>query len=587
MMWRIRLGVCALAILGMMLWCLAGPLASQAMAEGAGGAVERKLITSFHMVYAKESETSFNYRTEEWVTATYDDQGRITHKEFTGDYSEGYESANGRGYTLDYEYDRSGNLLRITGTEGDPAQPSASVSWYVGFEKGGLVMRASGTENSGHRSVSDYHDKDGKLVSREYLIRTGAVDGNGRLSFTYDDQGRLIGQSAEVGNNDDWSHLTTYEITVDYDKNSRLSSMETCDADGGLWSKRTYKYDDAGRMTGREFRNVRSGSDETISQTYSYSKKGRLKSGKQKGSTGNWADATASFKTDKDGSIVSARIEGEDFVRTYEIEYAEVEGVAGKEPVNALDLTDPFNPELYNELWVSHSNMDPTPFDEAECLKTHREWLELHGGASGQGGSKQASDKTNPASTYDPIISAYRKALGGEAQPSDEVVNSLVWDMRDRLQGKLSYAFCDLNADGAAELLVGVEEDTPTAEEGLSVSYRLYDLFTAVGGKPTRVLGDDAMASLGYRAFCVPCEDGVVATGGTGGAAYHIRECWQMGDKANELALICRVTMSGDSYEFADGSGSSQTLTGEEAKDKYASITAQYTPIASFDWQTL
>ena len=310
-----------------------------------------------------------------------------------------------------------------------------------------------------------------------------------------------------------------------------------------------------------------------------------MKSARQKGSTGNWADATASFKTDKDGTIVSVRIEGEDFVRTYEIEYAEVEGVAGKEPVNALDLTDPFSPELYNELWVSHSNMDPTPFDEAECLKTHREWLELHGDAAG--GSKQASDKTNPASTYESVISAYKEALDGETQPSDEVVNSLVWDMRNRLKGKLSYAFYDLNADGAEELLVGVEEGTPTAEEGLSVSYRLYDLFTAVGGKPTRVLGDDAMASLGYRAFCVPCEDGVVATGGSGGAAYHIREYWQMEDKANELTLVSRVTTSGDSYEFADGSGGSQTLTGAEAKDKYAGITAQYTPIASFDWQAL
>ena len=72
MMWRNRSGICTFAILGMMLWCLAGPLASQAMAEGAGGAVERKLITSFHMVYEKESETSFSYRTEEWVTATYE-----------------------------------------------------------------------------------------------------------------------------------------------------------------------------------------------------------------------------------------------------------------------------------------------------------------------------------------------------------------------------------------------------------------------------------------------------------------------------------------------------------------------------------
>ena len=95
------------------------------------------------------------------------------------------------------------------------------------------------------------------------------------------------------------------------------------------------------------------------------------------------------------------------------------------------------------------------------------------------------------------------------------------------------------------------------------------------------------MGSLGYRAFCIPCENGVLVTGGSGGANYHVCEYWKMGKKANELALLCGVVVDGGSYTFTNDSGDSETLTGEEAIAKYAGIAAGYTPIASFDWRLL
>lgn len=335
----------------------------------------RKLITAFHVTYSSKKWPDQAY--EEWVNASYDKQGRITHKEITRETS--FNGWDGEpAYSLDFEYDAAGDLQHVSGVESPGASYSTQVNWNLGYEEGNATLRASGTEGSDSRYINDTYDADGNLVNRDYLIRTGQVLENGTLTLSYDAYGRISGQSANKGYNGDQSSMSRYDTSVTYDGSSRIASIEVLDSCGKLFSRRTYEYDDAGRLTSRNHFYDGGSSNLTVKQSYSYDEDGRLSSIDQTEGDGWWAPAKATFTTDEDGSIVTARIEGEDYTRTYEVEYVTISTSRGQEPFNAVDLTNPVNPEIYNELWVSHANLDPTPYDESAFLRENRRWLELH-----------------------------------------------------------------------------------------------------------------------------------------------------------------------------------------------------------------
>lgn len=340
-------------------------------------AVARKLITSFHMVLENKKAS---YIEDEWVKATYDEEGNITYKEMTGDWPRGEHES---GYSLNYEYDEDGRLIRVIGDRSDLQQPSGGLRWDITYGPDGDSSHAAGEEYSSRRFLDDMFDDEGHLVSRDYLIRTSQVLSNGSLTLTYDKEGRISSLSADTGYNEVPETMSHYEASTKYDGNNRLTSIETVDSDGKLFSRRTYQYDDAGHMLKRSHFYDGGGSGLTVDQTYTYDGNGRLVSGEQQGNDGYWASSTATFTTDDDGSIISARIESDGFIRTYEVEYVLLETPRGKEPFNAVDLTNPFNPVIYNELWFSaYTALDPTPFDEREFLRANRKWLELNTASS-------------------------------------------------------------------------------------------------------------------------------------------------------------------------------------------------------------
>lgn len=341
--------------------------------------LSRKLVSSFHISYDSKKWPDQSY--EEWMSATYDDAGRMTRKEITGNWPVGYEGETG--YSLSYTYDDKGRLSTISGTEGEsyqavfPDYTPGKLTWDVVYETGGVTSLASGLEFDDPRHVVDVCDEDGNLVSRDFLIRTGQIIEDGSLALSYDDNGRLVYQSVQSSSTGG-SYVSSYEVSASYDNASRLSSIEIVDSDGKLFSRREYKYNNDGRMTKRDLFYDGGNSNLTVNQSYSYNEKGLLTSGEQNSNETFWGNTTAVFTTDNDGSIISARIEGDNFIHTYEVEYTTVKTPKGQEPFNAVDLTDPFSPELYNDLWVSHANLDPTPFDESEFLRVNRRWLELH-----------------------------------------------------------------------------------------------------------------------------------------------------------------------------------------------------------------
>ena len=237
--------------------------------------------------------------------------------------------------------------------------------------------------------------------------------------------------------------------------------------------------------------------------------------------------------------------------------------------------------------WTGWMDEDGVYHNAAGVLAIHDATYEVVDSGSGSKKKTTSGDAEKAASKYESVLGTYRDGLASDVQPSYEEANPEAWAAREHIRENLAYALHDLNGDGSEELLIGVEEDEPTLDEGLSVWYRLYDLFTIVGGKPARVLGDEQVGSLGYRAYCVPCKDGVLATGGSGGMSLHLLEYWRMGKKAGNLKLISRVVVDGDTYTFEDSDGKTETLTGEIATNRSAGIVSTYIPIARFDWHLL
>ena len=345
-------------------------------AKSVGDDIPRKLVTSFHLTRSGKSQDDNPY--EEWVRATYDEAGRITHKEVIREANY-FVVEFDTPFSLNYEYDPVGRLVQVSGTEGEAGENAKLLNWDISYAEDGQTSHASETEMGDNRYIDDTFDSDGRLVARNHLVRTGQVLQEGSTTLSYDAYGRIAGQFATTNYGDDQSSANRYEMSVYYDQACRITSIESLDPSGKLLSKYTYEYDDEGRLANRDYIENEGSGNLTVNQTYAYDENGHLSSIEQTGGSGWWQPAKATFETDEDGSIVAATIEGDSYILTYEVEYTTIGTPRGQEPFNAVDFTNPVNPVLYNELFVScHSGLDSTLFGESEFIKESRRWLELH-----------------------------------------------------------------------------------------------------------------------------------------------------------------------------------------------------------------
>ena len=216
-------------------------------------------------------------------------------------------------------------------------------------------------------------------------------------------------------------------------------------------------------------------------------------------------------------------------------------------------------------------------------------------GAMGTGDATVASVSADSADTgvhhgveaYEPYLQGMRMSLKSGDQ--------LTWFMDDWVWGaefesvkdEIAYAFHDLNGDGNDELLVGIVKDGDHSAQrlGTRVGYELLDLFTMDDGQFNRVLSINEMSSLGYRAYCVPCEGNCLAVGGSSGALQDHVSLWRFGKLAGDRELVASIDVDDDTYTFTDGDGRVEVLSGDKGKARYEELIAQFTPKTGFNWQ--
>lgn len=181
-----------------------------------------------------------------------------------------------------------------------------------------------------------------------------------------------------------------------------------------------------------------------------------------------------------------------------------------------------------------------------------------------------------------PVVKAYSTACAGQSGYDTSLVNPEIIDAAKHGE-HFQYAFYDCNGDGKKDLIIA--SDRVGKNEGLECDYTLYDLYGIGQNGAYRIIDNEHMQSLGYRSYCVICEDDVLATGGSGGATYNVR---QYNDPEHGMAMGWRdrVTIDGDTYTFDSGKGS-QVLTGSEGKAHYQELIAQYRPVTDIVWHSL
>ena len=182
---------------------------------------------------------------------------------------------------------------------------------------------------------------------------------------------------------------------------------------------------------------------------------------------------------------------------------------------------------------------------------------------------------------YRQVIESYNTALAGGSYDATRVNPEAVGAAQHG--ANFQYAFYDFDGDGKKDLLIST--DQPGMEEGLEVDYTLYDMYGVGQSDPYRVIDSEHMQSLGYRAYCVICEDDVVAVGGSGGANYNVRQ-YSGPEQGMAMGYRDKVTIDGDTYTF-DGSDGQQTLSGDAGRAQYEQVIAKYKPVTDIVWHPL
>ncbi len=233
-------------------------------------------------------DTAFEYDPRGGLTASRNPKGNVTAFGYGGPYHNMAWVSDARGNQTHYDYDDSGNLIRITYVDG------TTESWRYDAQGNPL----SWTNRRGDVMLYTYNDR-GQLIRKEYpdgAVHTYDYDDNGRLVSATDDRG---GTTLEYVPDTTWLKKITYPtgrwLAYEYDDAGRRTKLTTHD---GFVTH--YHYDDAGRLsqlTDKDGNNV---------VTYTYDSAGRL----IREDKGNGTYTTYDY--DKAGQVVDLTNHGPD-----------------------------------------------------------------------------------------------------------------------------------------------------------------------------------------------------------------------------------------------------------------------------------
>lgn len=241
------------------------------------------------------------------VTREYDSNGNVTKKIYTSNKYASYEilySYNDKNqlireestenhfvYTKIYTYHANGHTESITYTS------SRSGGYTQTFNENGQLL----TDHSSDGSYIIFtYDEDGRLIGQEY--NNDHFGGLRKATLFYDEEGRYVG-SRSASLSGDLVREETYTYYT-YNGKDYVLTYKRVDEYGNI-DETVYTYDEDRLMSEKSIRNGENIS-ETISETvYTYNEDGRLKSTKKSSFT-SLRDYSSEFTfTYQDGKLVS------------------------------------------------------------------------------------------------------------------------------------------------------------------------------------------------------------------------------------------------------------------------------------------
>lgn len=165
----------------------------------------------------------------------------------------------------------------------------------------------------------------------------------------------------------------------------------------------------------------------------------------------------------------------------------------------------------------------------------------------------------NMLAPFAPVIQEYHQAiLNGYQGTKLNYVNKILYD--PYLKPKtLSYALEDLSGDENPELIIANAS-----------GQTIYDLYWIVDGSPRRII---STTSFGYRAHGYICENNIIKADGSGGAAYHGYDIYQLDNTT--VKKIVNIEKEYDSYYLTDDNNYRKLITKEEKDRIYNSYSVK------------
>ena len=319
-------------------------------------------------------------------TATYDDQGRLTHMEHVNSNEVGDGSYT---ETADYSYDDQGRLVHVEVKNGD----TFSYQWDLTYSDNSC--HASCTNSSGNSDLYiDYtYDDEGRVTACNYytLSFNGLIEGS--LTVSYDPGGRL---SSITGT----ENSAQIMIDATYHHNGHISRI--IESDGTTTT--TYTYDQDGRLTDCEREGY---TPESASYTYG---DGPLPTGMTRSAGGSLTST---------GNTVQVSVPSQNYTSDYTIEYTEIETPIDVTPLMGIGAIDFTHPNQYGDPWI-HATL--RPFGKRDILLANQQWLAREeAGATQEGEPAEETQKSSykcgqmPDGSFVLVgtVNTHRETVGG------------------------------------------------------------------------------------------------------------------------------------------------------------------------------
>lgn len=159
----------------------------------------------------------------------------------------------------------------------------------------------------------------------------------------------------------------------------------------------------------------------------------------------------------------------------------------------------------------------------------------------------------NQLASYSKVIQEHRQAIASDYQGTRlNYVNSTLYDPYIKPK-TLSYALEDLSGDGNPELLIANAN-----------GQIIYDLYWIVDGSPRRII---STTSFGHRAHGYICENNIIKADGSGGAAYHVYNVYQLNNTT--VKTIVKIEREYYSFYLTDDDNYRKLITKEEKDQIY------------------